>query len=466
MGNGRVLVVDDDAFFRIASSDILTGAGFHVQTASSGTEAINLIEHGEFDVVVTDLVMPDISGLEVLEKAKQINALLDVIVVTGHSSIDTAVAALKKGAFDYIRKPLNADELILAIKGCLEKKALIEENFEIKHFLKLYEVSRSLASTLELNRLYSLSLDAMLQIVPAEAGILVFYEQDMAKLDIKAERHIALSSASTLVQAFSQVCGVELKNLSSVMVISKNEAKWQSMEELKAYGSMLLAPVVKGADAIGFFMLLSKPGGEVYGVKEIKNAMFIAEHASQSFEHARKFADAKEMAYIDSLTNLYNGKYLEIALDRELKRAMRLMMPVTALFLDLDNFKMINDRNDHLVGSKVLVEIAKILLQNVRDVDTVVRYGGDEYVIVLVDAGHEMGMRVAERIRLAIANHNFLKDEGLDVRVTASIGMATFPIHTRDKKELLKMADKAMYHAKDISRNTVYLAPVPKGAGE
>lgn len=466
MGNGRVLIVDDDAFFRITASDILTDAGFDIKTASSGMEAIGLIERNEFDVVVTDLVMPDISGLEVLEKTKQINALLDVIVVTGHSSIDTAVAALKKGAFDYIRKPMNADELILAIKSCLEKKSLIEENFEIKHFLKLYEVSRSLVTTLDLNRLYSLSLDAMLQIIPAEAGILVFYEQDMAKLEIKAEKHIALSSAEKLVQAFKEGCGIELKSLSNVKVVPRSDAKYQYPEELNACGSMLLAPVVKGKDAVWFFMLLSKPGKEIYGVKEIRNATFITQHASQSFEHARKFADAKEISYIDSLTNLYNSKYLEIALDKELKRAMRLMLPVTVLFLDLDNFKMINDRNDHLVGSKVLVEVARILLQNVREVDTVVRYGGDEYVLLLVDAGHDMGLRVAERIRLAIAGHSFMKEEGLDVRVTASIGMSTFPIHTKDKKELLKMADKAMYQAKDISRNTVYLAPVPKEGGK
>ncbi len=461
MENGRVLVVDDDAFFRIAASDILTKAGFSVKTVSSGIEAIDLIEKNGFDVVVTDLIMTDIGGLEVLEKAKQINTLLDVVVVTGHGSIDTAITALKKGAFDYIRKPLNEDELILAVKGCMEKKGLIEENIEIKHSLKLYEVSRNIAATIDMNRLYSLSLDSMLQIVPAEAGILVFYEQETAKLDIKAERHIELKNAEALVAAFKGRCDNDLKNLSAVTVIPEDEMNSKCPEGVKARGSMLIAPVIRGKQAMGFFMLLSKPDKGGYSVREIKNAMFISEHASQSFENARRFAAAKEIAYIDSLTNLYNSKYLEMALDKELKRASRLMMPVTLLFLDLDNFKQINDQNDHLAGSKVLVEVGRIILKSVREIDTVVRYGGDEYVIVLVDADYKLGYRAADRIRAAIAGHSFLKDDGLDIRITASIGMATYPIHTKDKKELLKIADRAMYRAKDISRNTVYLAPVP-----
>ncbi|MBI5344008.1 MAG: GGDEF domain-containing protein, partial [Deltaproteobacteria bacterium] len=163
----------------------------------------------------------------------------------------------------------------------------------------------------------------------------------------------------------------------------------------------------------------------------------------------------------DSLTNLYNGKYLENALDNEIKRADRLRMPVTVPFIDLDNFKKINDTNDHLIGSRVLIEVAGILLQCVREVDTVVRYGGDEYVVVLIDADYNTGFTVADRIRATIETHSFLTNEGHDLRITASLGVATYPVHTRDKHELLKMADKAMYRAKDLSKNVVYLAPMP-----
>ncbi|MBI5587200.1 MAG: GGDEF domain-containing protein, partial [Deltaproteobacteria bacterium] len=235
-------------------------------------------------------------------------------------------------------------------------------------------------------------------------------------------------------------------------------------ESLKEYNSILIAPLSRGSVSIGYILILSSLGKSGYNLRDIKNAAFINEHASSAFDNAMKYSEAKEMAFIDSLTGLYNSKYLEAALERELKRADRLMSPVTVLFMDLDNFKKINDTNDHLVGSKVLVEVGKILLKCVREVDTVIRYGGDEYVVILVDAEYNVAMMVANRIRASIEAQHFLEEEALDIRITASIGVATYPIHTMDKKELLKIADKAMYRAKDISRNVVYLAPVPEAA--
>jgi len=109
------------------------------------------------------------------------------------------------------------------------------------------------------------------------------------------------------------------------------------------------------------------------------------------------------------------------------------------------------------------VVMGGIFLKCVRDVDTVIRYGGDEFVIILVDADYDSGFMVADRIRASVEENIFLHDEGLEVRVTVSIGLATYPVHTKGKKELIRMADMAMYSAKDASRNAVFLAPLPGG---
>ncbi|MBI1912315.1 MAG: diguanylate cyclase [Deltaproteobacteria bacterium] len=463
MYKGKILIVDDDAFFRVLCSDILSNGGFFVKAASSGQDALNIIEKEPIDIVITDLVMPDISGLEVLQRTKQLNALIDVIVITGHGSIESAINALKSGAFDYIRKPLNEDELLHTVNACIEKKKLLEENLEMRQSLRLFEVSRAVTSTLDISRLYNITLDALLQIVPGDAGLIMFYEDDRKKLDIKAIRHLSLNLGEKIVEIFKNGFERDLKGIENIAVISKADIR-DGHEILKDYNSFLIAPLTKGNVTGGFILILSKLGKGDYSMRDIKNASFIAEHAASAFDNAQKYAEAKEMAFIDSLTNLYNSKYLDLVLDKEIKRADRLMMPVTVLFMDLDNFKMINDRNDHLVGSKVLIEVAKILLKCVREVDTVIRYGGDEYVVLLVDADYDVAMKVADRIRTTIEKFNFLEDESLNLKITASIGIATYPIHTKDKKELLKIADKAMYRAKDISRNFVYLAPLPGSA--
>ncbi len=464
MEKGRVLVVDDDAFFRVLCSDILKNGGFLVKTASSGLEAVKIVENEPVDIVITDLVMPDINGLEVLQRTKQHNTLTDVIVITGFGSIESAVEALKNGASDYIRKPLNEDELLHTVTRSMEKKKLLEENQEMRQSLKLFEVSRAVASTLEISKLYNITLDALLQIVPGEAGIMVFFEDGGKSLEIKAIRHMGLDIGENIIEVFKKNYKDELRHIGSITVLSRQEMKGPGWEALADYNSLLMAPLMKGESPAGFALVFNAAGRNAFSHRDIKNAAFVIEHAAESFENARKYAEAKEMAFIDSLTNLYNSKYLEMALDKELKRADRLIMPVTVLFLDLDNFKRINDCNDHLIGSRILVEIGKILLKCVREVDTVIRYGGDEYVIVLVDADYNVAMRVAERIRATIEKTSFLSEDALDIRVTASIGIATYPVHTRDKKELLKIADKAMYRAKDMSRNAVYLAPLPGAA--
>jgi len=460
MSNGKILIVDDDAFFRTVSTDILTGGGYAVSTAPGGAEAIRLIEREHFDIVLTDLVMPDIGGMDVLHRTKQHNTLIDVIVVTGHGSIESAIEALKSGAFDYIRKPVNEDELLHTVASCMEKKKLLEENQEMRQSLKLFEVSRAVTTTLDINRLYGTMLDALFQMVPAVGGFVVMYREDHETLELKAIRHIGLSAGEKVLKVFSDECEKDLRGLGEIKVLPRPDGRW-SEDVTRTFDSILVAPLTNSGETVGFMLILSPLKSEEFSPRDRKNAKFIAEHASGAFENAQKYAEAKEMVYIDSLTNLYNSKYLELALDKEIKRAERLIMPLSVFFIDLDSFKMVNDRNDHLVGSKVLVEVSRILLNCVREIDTVIRYGGDEYVVIAVDADYEVALTVAERIRGSIEEHSFLADEGLDIKVTASIGVATYPLHTKDKVELLKAADKAMYRAKDLSRNVVYLAPLP-----
>src|SRR3989304_2177937 len=202
MGKSKIVVVDDDAFSRTLCTDILVGGGFNVKAVASGKEAVEVIDREDYDLVITDLVMPGMDGLEVLELTKQHNALIDVVVVTGHSSIETAITALKKGAFDYIRKPINEDELLLTVNNCVEKKKLLEENLEMRQSLKLFEVSRAVASTLDINRLYTISLDALIQMVPGEAGILLFYENGGDEPGLKAVRHLDTKVGERMAAVF------------------------------------------------------------------------------------------------------------------------------------------------------------------------------------------------------------------------------------------------------------------------
>jgi len=165
------------------------------------------------------------------------------------------------------------------------------------------------------------------------------------------------------------------------------------------------------------------------------------------------------------LSGLFNYRYLKVALEREIKRADRYSTQLSVVFLDLDNFKGVNDTYGHLVGSNLLKELGALLKKSVREVDVVIRYGGDEYTIILVETGAETAHCVGERIRRMIEKHSFLSLEGYQIQLTASLGLACYPEDTTGLEELLSMADKAMYAGKASGKNCVYRIVSPLAGG-
>jgi diguanylate cyclase (GGDEF)-like protein len=164
------------------------------------------------------------------------------------------------------------------------------------------------------------------------------------------------------------------------------------------------------------------------------------------------------LSQTDDLTKLHNARYLRQFLLNEIRRARRYGSSVAALFLDLDDFKQINDEFGHLVGSHVLMEMAAVILSSIRDTDAVARYGGDEFVIVLPDTGTELAGQVAERIRQKIIRHMFNGGRRLQLSLTASFGVAAFPKHASSPQQLIACADTAMYEAKAANKNCVRFA--------
>ena len=192
------------------------------------------------------------------------------------------------------------------------------------------------------------------------------------------------------------------------------------------------------------------------GVQEAWSALLGP--AALALENALIVERAEELSVTDDLTRLYNSRYLNLSLRRETKRAVRTNRALSMLFIDLDGFKAVNDTYGHMYGSRALVEAAAVIRSSARETDVVARFGGDEFAVILPETARDGAIMVAERIRDRIAAHSFLTADLLDVRLTASVGIATLPDVAASADELMQAADKAMYKVKVSGKNGIHLA--------
>lgn len=168
------------------------------------------------------------------------------------------------------------------------------------------------------------------------------------------------------------------------------------------------------------------------------------------------FEKTAESSISDGLTGLYNRRYFDEALTNEVNRTKRYGMEFSLLFLDLDNFKNVNDSMGHKAGDVVLKRIADLILATKRGEDTAARYGGEEFVVILPETGKIKALVIAERIRQRAEEMEIISD-GLKLRITVSGGLASFPIDAADASQLIQNADKAMYNAKAHGKNAIMM---------
>jgi len=226
-------------------------------------------------------------------------------------------------------------------------------------------------------------------------------------------------------------------------------------------GSVVAFPLVSRGRTVGALVGLdplpsssmpSLTGATLTGLRTLFEPQAIA------LENALMVQRAESLSVTDDLTRLYNSRYMNQVLRRETKRASRSGRPLSLLFIDLDGFKLVNDSHGHLSGSQALVEAAEVIRACARETDVVARFGGDEFSLILPDTGRDGAVSVAVRIRERVAEHVFLEKDGLTVRLTASVGVATLPDVAGSAEELIRAADMAMYKVKEAGKNGIHVA--------
>jgi diguanylate cyclase (GGDEF)-like protein len=218
--------------------------------------------------------------------------------------------------------------------------------------------------------------------------------------------------------------------------------------------SEMCVPLIFFGEKLGV-LALDSASHDAFDPEDVQPLESVADICAAAIQNANYFDKMKQLAYVDGLTGIFNRRYFEMRIAEELERASRFMGRMSVIMVDIDHFKRLNDEFGHLLGDEVLRDVSNILKQQLRKVDMVCRYGGEEFAIVVPETTGANAMRVAEKLRRQIETHPF---PGVPRPVTISCGVADYPTHGSTRDEVVAAADSALYLAKQAGRNRVVAA--------
>lgn len=329
-------------------------------------------------------------------------------------------------------------------------RQLVAENERLRDSLRTLKASQALMSCLDPGEVFAVALDVLLG-ASGESRALALFRRSLPTSDGVAFRGFDEAEARRLRGALVLDKLVGQESFDAPRIVSDG-ALHDVLAEAGVDGGRILAVPLQGPESERGVLWLF---GDRTNLDEdvVARAELVKGHAEVALQNAERYGRAKERAFVDDVTEVYNARFLFQAIAREIHRAARYDRELSVLFLDLDRFKRVNDEHGHLVGSEVLRKLSRVLQESIRQIDTLARYGGDEFTILLVDTGQGQAMDIAERIRRTVAETIFEGAGNTPVRLTISIGVATYPAHGRSQETLLDAADKSMYRAKSNGRN-------------
>jgi diguanylate cyclase (GGDEF)-like protein len=335
-----------------------------------------------------------------------------------------------------------------------EKEAL---NRTLYNLSLLYNIGRAMTYISDLKSLLQYILNQAIEITGAEKGSIMLYDIEHNRLSVRVLAGLKDKAYQNKVnnheiecRSFSPGEGIagRVFQLGRPMVVDKASDDEFFIEPATSYvRSIACIPMKVYSDPVGVINVTNKRGDTGFKDEDVELLKAVADQAAVAINKAQLW----EMAVTDSLTGLFVRRYFMVKFQEELQRAERYKKHLSIVMADLDRFKDVNDTYGHSTGDRVLRIVGKFLQRNIRDVDIIARFGGEEFVILLPEADREEAVTVSERLRRKLTQ---LTADGLP-SVTISLGIAAYPIDGNGIEELIEKADTAMYVAKKSGRNRV-----------
>ncbi|HTG00782.1 MAG TPA: sensor domain-containing diguanylate cyclase [Nitrospirota bacterium] len=359
---------------------------------------------------------------------------------------------------------------IQIISGFCKQTALFIENYRLHQDLMskfnrvvtISELTKVLAPIQNSEKLLQTILEQSASLLAAEQGSLMLLDQETDALLLEAKKGVINGLDQKIRINRGEGIAGKVAELGEPILVENVENDPRTMQKNRGHyktRSFVSVPLKIDDRIIGVLNLADKTTGEVFNEDDLKLIQSFATHAAIVVERNmffNKTEELKKLTITDSLTGLLNRRYLYERLKDELGRAQRHGHHFSLLMLDLDGFKYCNDTLGHLFGDKILKNIADTLINTVRSMDVVARFGGDEFMVILPETDEPLAIDIAERVRTSLAVHvaRARSDEGPGPHIlTTSIGIVCYPRHGESLEALLENVDKALYRAKNKGKN-------------
>jgi diguanylate cyclase (GGDEF)-like protein/PAS domain S-box-containing protein len=443
----NILLVDDRPENLLALEAIIEQEDYNLIKAYSGEEALKCLLKHEFAAILLDVQMPGIDGfgtakiIKAREKTKNIPILF---ITANYMDSEHIFTGYSVGAIDYILKPFDPTILKAKVAGFVDlyklNKQLIHQADSLREKTKEIELAN-----LELSKTAA-------ELRVSEAIATVISETSIDTMVVIDEHGIVLKVNPAVEKMFNYM-ETEIVNQSLTVLFSEEKSKIsidnllntiKNVNHLLGYEN-LYEVTASRKDGSSF------PVEIQIGKRYVQNTSLIAFTIRDITKKKQDQEKITHMAYHDSLTNLPNRRLFNEQLTLKLNEARQSYQPLVIMYVDMDRFKYINDSLGHMMGDRLLQEIAKRLSESVRKQDLVARVGGDEFTILLPETDRESALEIAEEIFKVFKSPFYI--DNYELFLTTCIGISTFPYDGEDSQVLLRNADAALYRAKEQGKN-------------
>jgi two-component system, cell cycle response regulator len=486
-GGARIVVADDDQALLKTLVYILRGQGHAVIPVVGGERLIEVLETERPDLLMLDIMMPKVDGLELLERIRSDPAWEDlpVLMISSMPPEEATQRSLGLGADDFVSKPFRVRELLARVDARLRASRTLRavradaqrnaqeaqvRSSEARVRAEMLDILQEITDSLKPDEIYHILARRVAKVLGlSKCSMVIAHPGDLYGLMVAAYDNPMLRNLQVELRKYPEIRRaldtgrpVLVRDVPTDALYDEIRQEWIREGVEIATRSAIAIPFSLRKEQRGVFFLRTSQEDQPLAEEDVTFAATVIAAAVNAIDRAYDLESAisdrerfQELARTDPLTGCFNRRALYDWLEREVERVKRYEQTLAVLLVDLDEFKTVNDRFGHLAGDAVLRQIGALLRQEARAVDLVSRYGGDEFVLALPETARDGAVAFAERVRRRIAEHN-VAQTGDPLYVTASIGVATLPgAATETVDGLVAGADAALYRAKGSGRNQV-----------